>query len=138
MATIAACLFLVMIAWEAAARDVIVTYDAGGIVADYERKYEEFNDRGNRVVIDGWCASACTLALALPQTCATGRARLGFHAGWNVDWNGRKSYSHSLVARLMDEYPPPIRQWLTDRGGLTPRLKVLQGKELAALVKRCR
>jgi hypothetical protein len=43
-------------------------------------------------MIDGLCASACTLVLgAIPQNkiCVTSRAMLGFHAAYDFGVNGR-------------------------------------------------
>ena len=34
-------------------------------------------------------------------------------------------------------YPPAVRKWINDRGGLTRRMIFLQGKQLQALYKPC-
>ena len=62
-------------------RQVVVQRDLGGDVGLYEIKVEVFRKLGFRVVIDGTCASACTLYTTLPpgQVCATDRAALKFH-----------------------------------------------------------
>ena len=44
------------------------------------------------VIIDGLCASACTIVLgAIPhdKICVTSHATLGFHAAWDFGANGR-------------------------------------------------
>lgn len=37
----------------------------------------------------------------------------------------------------MKFYPVGVRQWITQRGGLTSELLLLQGRELEALVPSC-
>jgi hypothetical protein len=34
-------------------------------------------------------------------------------------------------------YPTPIRRWITHRGGLTPRMIFLHGKELQSMYRPC-
>ena len=38
---------------------------------------------------------------------------------------------------LYSMYPTPIRRWIAQRGGLTPRMLFLRGKQLQALYKPC-
>jgi hypothetical protein len=38
---------------------------------------------------------------------------------------------------LYSMYPPPVRKWIAARGGLTPRMSFLRGKQLQALYKPC-
>jgi hypothetical protein len=48
---------------------------------------------GETVIIDGLCASACTIVLgAVPhdKICVTSRANFGFHAAWDFAANGRE------------------------------------------------
>jgi hypothetical protein len=35
--------------------------------------------------------------------------------------------------RLMELYPDDVRAWLAKQGGLSPRMKYLAGRELAAI-----
>lgn len=39
---------------------------------------------------------------------------------------------------MMNIYPPALQQWINRHGGLTPKLIFLRGKELAAIVPKCR
>src|SRR5262249_37801075 len=85
----AACLSLtgVSLALSAvsAAADYRITRDYGGLVDQYKAKYVMLRDRGERVVIDGICNSACTLVLGivpLSRICVTPNASLGFHQAY--------------------------------------------------------
>src|SRR5580692_2319740 len=75
---------LMVLTMSAASASATVTiYDAsGGQIGGYLAKYEAIRDSGEPVVIDGACASACTLLLGVvPQNriCVTSRAVLEFH-----------------------------------------------------------
>src|SRR5436190_18734251 len=61
--------------------------DMGGPLGRYLRMFATMRDSGKRVIIDGNCFSACTLVTIIPKEriCITGRAVLGFHAGWVED-----------------------------------------------------
>jgi hypothetical protein len=92
------------------------------------------------VIIDGPCFSACTMVLGvIPQEriCVTSRAKLGFHAAWNPGEDGRPVTSKAATKLLMDIYPERVRSWIKERGGLTPRMMYLTGRELAAMYPTC-
>jgi hypothetical protein len=38
---------------------------------------------------------------------------------------------------MMNTYPPKLQQCINQHGGLTPKLLILRGRELAAIVPRC-
>src|SRR3954453_14522979 len=66
--------------------------DRGGRIGTYVDRYEDLRSSGETVVIDGLCASACTIVLgALPHNriCVTSHANLAFHAAWDFGANGR-------------------------------------------------
>ena len=57
--------------------------DRGGRIGTYVDRYQEVRTSGEMVIIDGLCASACTIVLgAIPhdKICVTSHAALGFHA----------------------------------------------------------
>jgi len=96
---------------------------------------------GERVVIDGPCLSACTLVLmTVPEDriCVTRRAVLGFHAARSIDRRGRIYAEPEASQAVLESYPPPVRDWISRRGGLTSRMLLLRGRELAAIYPRCR
>jgi len=124
-----------------ASAEVRVINDPGGEVASYLRKYQQIRNSGERLVIDGPCLSACTLFTALiprDRVCVTRRAVLGFHAASYYD-DARRSLvpTRSGTRLVMGLYPPEIRRWIDQHGGLTPRILALRGPELAALYNSC-
>ena len=113
----------------------------GGQVGPFIELFDKVRQSGERVVIDGPCLSACTLVLMqVPdeRICVTRRAVLGFHAARSMDRRGRM-YAEPEASRAVQEaYPEPIRNWISRHGGLTSRMLLLRGRELAAIYPRCR
>ena len=92
-------------------------------------------------MIDGLCASACTLVLsAVPpdKICVTPRARLGFHAAYDFGSNGRTITNPEATMMLYSMYPTPVQRWISARGGLTPQMLFLRGKAIAGDVPTVR
>ena len=119
---------------------VRIADDRGGRIGTYVDKYQGLRSSGETVIIDGLCASACTIVLgAVPhdRICVTSHANLGFHAAWDFGANGRAVTNSEATHMLYSMYPPPIRKWITARGGLTPRMIFLRGKQLQALYRPC-
>ena len=71
------------------------------------------------------------------RLCVTSRARLGFHAAWHPGENGRQVTSKAATKLLMDIYPERVRHWSKERGGLSPRMMYLSGRDLASIVQTC-
>jgi lipoprotein-anchoring transpeptidase ErfK/SrfK len=116
--------------------EVVHGNDEGGLLGEYVEKYRAMAARGDRLVVDGPCYSACTLALGIVDVCTTPRASFGFHMAQSMTLFGYfPSYYWSRY--MMAHYPPEIRAWIVSKGGLTPDLKILRGEELAALVPIC-
>jgi hypothetical protein len=100
----------------------------------------DFNFARRRDHADGACLSACTLAIGiLPrgQVCATPNAVLGFHAAWRPTANGGRVTSPDVTQAMYEVYPANVRKWIARRGGLSGRLILLKGRELAAMVPAC-
>jgi len=113
----------------------------GGQVGPFLDLFERVRASGETVVIDGPCLSACTLVLSVvpnDRICVTRRAVLGFHAARSIDRRGRFYAEPEASEAVLDAYPSPIRDWIRRRGGLTSRLLLLRGRELAAIYPRCR
>jgi hypothetical protein len=127
----------------AAAADYRITRDHGGLVDQYKAKYATLRDRGDRVVIDGICNSACTLVLGivpLNRICVTPNASFGFHqAYYDKRWTfGVRVTSAAGTDDLMTVYPAPVREWISKHGGLTPDMKRLKnGYDLWMIVNPC-
>ena len=121
--------------------EVRILSSPGGQVGPFLDLFDRVNASGERVVIDGPCLSACTLVLmTVPREriCVTRRAVLGFHAARSVDSRGRVYAEPEASLEVQDAYPAPVRNWIERRGGLTSRLLLLRGRELAAIYPRCR
>jgi hypothetical protein len=119
---------------------VRISNDRGGLIGAYIVKYERLASSGQSVIIDGLCASACTMVLsALPRDkiCVTSRAALGFHAAWNYGANGRAFTDPEATLMLYSTYPTPVRRWIARRGGLTPHTIFLSGKPLQEMYRPC-
>jgi hypothetical protein len=123
-----------------ASATVIIGDDIGGKMQDYTTHFRQVRDSGESVVIAGKCVSACTMVLGLvpsDRICATPNAVLGFHAAWTFDDSGRRVVSGSGTQDLMRTYPASVRTWIERRGGLTPKMMYLRGRDLAAIVAPC-
>jgi hypothetical protein len=117
-----------------------ITADNGGRMGDYAARFLQVRQSGERVVIDGVCLSACTMVLGLvprDRICATGRAVFGFHAAWQPDGNGGRIPSAPATAALMQTYPASVRAWIARRGGLTPKMIFMRGRDLGGVVAPC-
>jgi len=130
----------VLAGFAPASADVLIEGSAGGEATSFIRFFEAVRKSGERVVIDGPCFSACTLALSLlphNRICVTRRAILGFHAARMVDLLGNQYPAPEATRVVAETYPAPIRQWIRRHGGLTRRPLFLYGPELARMVSRC-
>src|ERR1700758_1000425 len=121
--------------------EVRIIASPGGQVGPFLDLFEQVRESGERVVIDGPCMSACTLVLTIvpnERICVTRRAVLGFHAARSIDRRGRIYDEPEASEAVLDAYPDPVREWIIRRGGLTSRLLLLRGRELAAMYRPCR
>jgi hypothetical protein len=129
------------IALPAAQAEVRILASPGGQVGPFLDLFEQVRESGERVVIDGPCLSACTLVLSMVpnnRICVTRRAVLGFHAARSVDRRGRMYAEPEASELVLEAYPAPVRGWIRNRGGLSSRLLLLRGRELAAIYPSCR
>jgi hypothetical protein len=121
--------------------EVRILASPGGQVGPFLDLFDRVRESGERVVIDGPCLSACTLVLSsVPseRICVTRRAVLGFHGARSVDRRGRMYAEPEASKAVLDAYPAAVRGWISRRGGLTSRLLLLRGRELAAIYPSCR
>jgi hypothetical protein len=121
--------------------EVRILASPGGQVGPFLELFERVRASGERVVIDGPCLSACTLVLSMvppDRICVTRRAILGFHAARSVDPAGRMYAEPEASELVLEAYPAPVRGWIRRHGGLTSRLLLLRGRELAAIYPSCR
>jgi hypothetical protein len=123
-----------------ASAEIRILASPGGQVGPFIELFDKVRESGERVVIDGPCLSACTLVLMTVPTeriCVTRRAVLGFHAARSIDRRGRIYAEPEASQAVLEAYPAPVRSWISRRGGLTSRLLLLRGRELAAIYPRC-
>jgi hypothetical protein len=119
---------------------VRIVQDPGGRIETYVDKYKVVRSSGEMVIIDGSCVSACTIVLGTvphDKICVTPHARLGFHAAWDPGSNGRRIINPEATRTLYSMYPFEVRHWIDQRGGLTPQMIFLGGRELAAMYRPC-
>jgi hypothetical protein len=119
---------------------VLIADDRGGQIGSYITKFQRLRSSGQSVVIDGLCASACTIVLgAVPhdKICVTSRAALGFHAAYDFGNNGRTFTNREATMMLYSMYPTRVQRWIAARGGLTPQMIFLRGKQLQAMYQPC-
>ena len=132
---------VVLMAGMGASHAVVrIADDRGGRIGTYVDKYQDLRTSGETVIIDGLCASACTIVLgAVPhdKICVTSHANLGFHAAWDFGANGRAVTNPEATQMLYSMYPSTVRRWIAQRGGLTPRMIFLRGKQLMSMYKPC-
>ena len=139
--TLLSLLLLCLAAATPARAELRITRDHGGYVEEYKTKYKRVREKGERVIIDGICNSACTLVLGIvprSKICVTRRATLGFHAAWMPGPNGKPVKSAVGTQALWDMYPAHVRQWIEARGGLTQKMMFLRGRELMSMYPECR
>ena len=125
----------------AAQAEIRILDSPGGRVSPFLDLFEDVRASGERVVIDGPCLSACTLVLSVvpaDRICVTRRAVLGFHAARSIDRRGRIYAEPEASELVLEAYPAAARGWIRRRGGLTSRLLLLRGRELAAIYPACR
>jgi hypothetical protein len=136
----AAMVVLLLLSRASAFAAVRIHDDEGGQIGDYLAKYKALRVSGERVVIDGTCASACTMLLGtIPRSriCVTPQATLVFHSAWDPTPGGTQ-VSSAGNRYLWANYPPDIRTWISRHGGLRSELIYLRGPDLFAMYPLCR
>ena len=109
---------------------VRIVEDHGGRIETYVDKYQGVRSSGEMVIIDGFCASACTIVLGAV-------AHDKIHAAWDPGSNGRRISNPEATQTLYSMYPFEVRRWIDQRGGLTPHMIFLSGRQLAAMYSPC-
>jgi hypothetical protein len=119
---------------------VRIANDRGGLIERYLDTYQVLSASGQIVMIDGLCASACTIVLAeVPRDriCVTSKANLAFHAAWGFGAHGRAIIDLEATRMLFGIYPVEVRRWIAGHGGLTSQAIFLRGKQLHAMYRSC-
>jgi hypothetical protein len=129
---------LLVVGLAPAAATVRIADDTGGQIGAYLARYRALKASGERVEIDGTCASACTMLLGIiprNRICVTPHASLVFHSAWDME--GDKAVTSDANRILWSTYPESVRRWIKSHGGLHSQMIILQGPELAAMFPSC-
>jgi len=126
--------------------DMVIREDLGGPLQAYVSKYRGIAARGERVVIDGDCASACTILLGIvprENVCVTARARLGFHL-WQyplTEFMGKvimvpfPEYRQAELNYLY--YDAKVRDWIERHGLQTIQATWMESSDLGSIYRNC-
>jgi hypothetical protein len=139
----AAALTLALLAATPASADYVITRDHGGLVEQYKARYVKLRDKGERIIINGICNSACTLffgIVPLNKVCVTPKASVGFHQAYydKAYTFGVKVTSPAGTSDLMSYYTPPVKDWIAKNGGLTTTMKKAKyGWDLWMMIDPC-
>ncbi len=113
---------------------LIIRNDPGGRVDLRQAALQRIKTAGDRVEIrGGYCNSACTMYLGLPNMCISASTVFGFH-GPSSSLPGlplpQKQFEH--WSRIMaDTYPQPLRQWFLEDARYELRsLKRVRGRDI--------
>jgi hypothetical protein len=124
-----------------AAAALLVKADGpGGRIGDYVVRYQALRAANDRIIIDGYCASACTIVLgAIPQNriCVTPRAELLFHGAYDAGPHHSRLSNRAATESLYSMYPAKVQRWIDRHGGLNRRGVLLKGRALAAMYRSC-
>ncbi len=127
----------------------IIRFDMGGVVVNYIKTYVDFRDTSDKLVIDGYCVSACTLFLGIlnpDRYCMTKDAVLGFHSASTGIPGGELRHAPEFTQLMWNMYPRSIREALLKRGwnggdaanNAHPQLILLSFEDLQGLIPSCR
>lgn len=105
--------------------------DGGGVVNEYIIRANLAVLQGERLRIDGWCASACTAYLGNPNTCVTPSAQFGFHG----PSGGTPAENQRAAQTLARHLPAVLHDWyLTKAAPLQGNDHIaISGKELVRI-----
>lgn len=118
-----------------------ISNDPGGSLPARLEDLQRLRHSGQRVEIRrGYCNSACTLYLGLPDTCISGRVRFGFH-GPQLATRGLKMLPSDFERwsqTMANHYPPALRRWFLSTARHSTDLITLSGEQLINMgVARC-
>jgi len=84
-----------------------ISHDDGGWIPSYQETIARLNQQGKLVVLDGYCASACTMFLGADNVCIMPDTQFEFHG--SLSWDGKgKDYWDNELSKY---YPTELRRW---------------------------
>jgi len=118
--------FLLLLSFtQALSAPLVVTNDIGGRVDKRNAQIHKLYEQGRSVIIDGHCASSCTMYLAIG--CVTERASLTFHGpsfyGFPLSPHDFEVWSQHIAAH----YPEELRDWYLTTGRYLTQFSVPLG-----------
>ena len=122
---------------------LIIGNDPGGRIDHRQQIIQRIKQAGNRVEIrGGYCNSACTMFLGLPNMCISASTVFGFH-GPSSQYPGLPLQPKTFErwSRVMaDHYPQPLRSWfMTDARYELQSIKRVRGRDIIEMgVAECR
>jgi hypothetical protein len=121
---------------DVSTRPMQVATGPGGSVVEYAKRVSKARLGGHAVTFRGRCGSACTLFLALPTSdiCITPGASFQFHRPYGAS----KEFNAWAEEFMLGNYPPWVRRWIEDRGGLSHRLLRMDYSYAAKFIPTCR
>lgn len=109
---------------------IVIYNDDGGNVTGYILRRNELASSGRRVVFQGYCASACTMLITIPNACLGRNATVGFHAPHFIA-TGKPA---PMINQLMAQY---YRNGVLDRWNKvwskSTKMQVISAKEYVRL-----
>jgi hypothetical protein len=135
----AAAATLLMMSLAPASAALRIADDRGGQIGNYLARYQALKKSGERIEIDGICASACTMLLGIipaNRICVTSQAVLEFHTAYDPTPSGQAVNAEGNQI-LWAHYPENIRRWIGRHGGLQEQILYLRGAELSAMYAAC-
>lgn len=123
----------------AAQRPVVIGNDLGGDVGARANRIATMRKAGQHVEIRGaLCYSACTMYLALPDSCVNRRTVFGFHrpSFYGLPLSSERfEFWSQVIAR---HYPAALRDWYLRVGRHSATMVRIRGSELIRLgVSEC-
>jgi len=114
---------LAALALSGPAHAATITNDLGGFLQDYAKRWQAYYQAKEEVRIMGYCGSACTLFLTLPNVCIGRNVQFAFHAPYieqrdNADVDFQTEYAKAWT---MNRYPGWVQTFIMAAGGLSKR-----------------
>ena len=115
---------------------VVITYDGGGLVAEYKQAALKYRLEGRDVQIVGVCRSACVYALSVPKVCVYPSAIVSAHYATDIDEGFPRQEATEAILRdlpkaIGDTLRPHIEKKFTRGATLTADQLVKLG------IKKC-
>lgn len=114
---------------------IVIKNNLGGVIGDFLLLKQFMEKYKVKVVFDGPCISACTMLLRLPKDdmCVTKNASFWFHLATHPD----PKVADTASKALFDYYPDWVRDFITERGGLTHNFIIMNYKDVKKFLPNC-